>query len=167
MIIFMVHSRGCALTQTQWFKWDSHRAVTHILVVELEKAEPTSTSRSSRTTRSESLALLRSSDSFLSAFSRILKLNSTSQKWRAFPETSARLVPSPFRRSGPTFHFWARCLTSLIRMVYYFHTLLLRQGILVQLHGRMVVRSHLFLHRCYEQQSSFSYLCKICRLIRR
>ena len=40
--------------------------------VELEKAETTSTSRSSRTTRSESLALLRSSDSFLSAFSRIL-----------------------------------------------------------------------------------------------
>ena len=25
-----------------------------------------------------------------------MKLNSTSQKWRAFPETSARLVPSPF-----------------------------------------------------------------------
>ena len=40
--------------------------------VELEKAETTSTSRSSRTTRSESLALLRSSDSFLNAFSRIL-----------------------------------------------------------------------------------------------
>ena len=40
--------------------------------VELEKAETTSTSRSSHTTRSESLALLRSSDSFLSAFSRIL-----------------------------------------------------------------------------------------------
>ena len=40
--------------------------------VELEKAETTSTSRSSRTTRSKSLALLRSSDSFLSAFSRIL-----------------------------------------------------------------------------------------------
>ena len=34
-----------------------------------------------------------------------VKLNSKSQKWRAFPETSARLVPSPFRRSGPTFHF--------------------------------------------------------------
>ena len=42
--------------------------------VELEKAETTSTSRSSRTTRSESFALLRSSDSFLNAFSRILEV---------------------------------------------------------------------------------------------
>ena len=41
-------------------------------VVELEKAETTSTSRSSRTTCSKSLALLRSSDSFLTAFSRII-----------------------------------------------------------------------------------------------
>ena len=33
------------------------------------------------------------------------KLNSSSQKWRAFPETSARLASSPLRCSGPTFHF--------------------------------------------------------------
>ena len=74
MIIFMVHSRGYALSYTQWFKWGSHRAATHILEVELEKAETTSTSRSIRTTCTKSFALLRSSGSFLSAFSRILFL---------------------------------------------------------------------------------------------
>ena len=41
-------------------------------VVELGLTGLTSTSRSIRTTRSESLALLRSSDSFLTAFSRII-----------------------------------------------------------------------------------------------
>ena len=40
--------------------------------VELKKAETTSTSRSIRTTCAKSFTLLRSSDSFLSAFSRIL-----------------------------------------------------------------------------------------------
>ena len=54
------------------FEVEFAKAETHILEVELEKAETTSTSRSSRTTRSESFALLRSSDSFLNAFSRIL-----------------------------------------------------------------------------------------------
>ena len=44
--------------------------------VELEKAETTSTSRSIRTTCAKSFALLRSSDSFLSAFSRILIFSS-------------------------------------------------------------------------------------------
>ena len=47
-------------------------------------------------------------------FSFLMKLSSPSQKWRAFPETSARLVPSPFRRSSPTVHFWTRCLTSFV-----------------------------------------------------
>ena len=51
-------------------------AKTHILVVELRKAETTSTSTNIRTTRSESFALFVSSDSFLTAFLRILFLMS-------------------------------------------------------------------------------------------
>ena len=39
----------------QWFKTSSHRAVTHILEVELEKAETTSTSQNIRTTASSPL----------------------------------------------------------------------------------------------------------------
>ena len=47
-------------------------AFAHILVVELGLTGLTSTSRSSRTTCSKSLALLRSSDSVLSVHPRIL-----------------------------------------------------------------------------------------------
>ncbi len=50
-------------------------AIARILfVVELRKAETTSTSTNIRTTRSESFALFVSSDSFLNAFLRILIL---------------------------------------------------------------------------------------------
>ena len=46
--------------------------MSRILVVELRKAETTSTSTNIRTTRIESFALFVSSDSFLNAFPRIL-----------------------------------------------------------------------------------------------
>ena len=52
--------------------------------VELEKAETTSTSRSSRTTRSESLALLRSSDSVLSVRPHILVVEFAKAEAQAF-----------------------------------------------------------------------------------
>ena len=51
----------------------SKRDFSHPGGVEFEKAETTSTSTNSRTTCAKSLALFVSSDSFLSAFSHILK----------------------------------------------------------------------------------------------
>ena len=66
-------------------------AFAHILFgVELEKAETTSTSRSIRTTCAKSFALLRSSDSFLNAFSRILGVEFAKAEAQAFRVLSAR-----------------------------------------------------------------------------
>ena len=55
---------------------------------------------------------LRSSGPFLTAFPRILKLNSGSQGRRPFQQTSARLVPSPLRCLFPMIRPWAFALVS-------------------------------------------------------
>ena len=81
-------------------------------VVELGLTGLTSTSRSSRTTCSKSLALLRSSDSVLSVRPRILC------SWARNRRNGVRFLKRPqnvsrsFRRSSPTFHFYTRLLTS-------------------------------------------------------
>ena len=53
------------------------KAMSRILVVELGKAETTSTSTNIHTTRSESFAVFVSSDSFQNAFPRILNVKFT------------------------------------------------------------------------------------------
>ena len=81
-------------------------------VVELGLTGPTSISTNIRTTCSKSLAVFVSNGSSLSVRPCFLKLNSPSQKWRAFPEISARLFQplTVFRSNVPFLNAMARIL---------------------------------------------------------
>ena len=80
--------------------------------VELGLTGPTSISTNIRTTCSKSLAVFVSNGSSLSVRPCFLKLNSPSQKWRAFPEISARLFQplTVFRSNVPFLNAMARIL---------------------------------------------------------
>ena len=69
----MLEYYSCAVVCRRSFQ----KAMSRILVVELGKAETTSTSTNIHTTRSESFAVFVSSDSFQNAFPRILNVKFT------------------------------------------------------------------------------------------
>ena len=93
-------------------QWSVSNRFSSYPEVELGLTGPTSISTNIRTTCSKSLAVFVSNDSSLSVRPCFLKLNSPSQKWRAFPEISARLFQplTVFRSNVPFLNAMARIL---------------------------------------------------------